>query len=131
MLETRRWWKDDRVHFESFTSQAVLSEAGRGDPIAAAERLQVIDDLRLVPVTDGAAALADFLIKRGALPAKARVDALHLAIAAANGIEFLLTWNCRHWANATLQTKIHAACREWGYEPPVICTPFELHKDRK
>jgi hypothetical protein len=87
MLETRRWWKDDRVHFESFTSQAVLSEAGRGDPIAAAERLQVIDDLRLVPVTDGAAALADFLIKRGALPAKARVDALHLAIAAANGID--------------------------------------------
>ena len=131
MLETRRWWGESRVHFEIFTSEAVLFEAGRGDPVAAAERLQAINFLPLVPVTDGAEALADFLIKRNALPTKARFDALHLATAASNGIQYLLTWNRRHLANATLQTKIRQVCRDWGFEPPVICTPFELNEVRK
>jgi predicted nucleic acid-binding protein len=131
MLETRRWWKESRGHFESFTSQAVLLEAGSGDPAAAAERLEAMRSVPLVPVTDGAKALADFLIRRNALPSKARVDALHLATAAANGLQYLLTWNCRHLANATLQAKIQEVCRDWGFEPPVICTPFELNKVRK
>jgi predicted nucleic acid-binding protein len=128
MLETRRWWKESRIHFEIFTSEAVLLEASRGDPTAAAERLEAIELLPLIPITDGARALADFLVKRNALPSKARVDALHLATAAANGLQFLLTWNCRHLANATLQTKIQGVCRDWGFEPPIICTPFELNK---
>ena len=86
---------------------------------------------RWFPIASNAAAFADFLIKQKVLPAKARVDALHLAIAATSGLEFLLTWNCRHLANATLQAKIQRSCRNWGFEPPVLCTPFELNKAGK
>jgi hypothetical protein len=68
------------------------------------------------------------LLKHHALPSKARIDALHVAIAATNNIQYLLTWNCKHLANATLREKIAATCREMGYNPPVICTPDELNE---
>ena len=70
--------------------------------------------------------LADALVSQAALPAKARVDALHVAVAATNGIQYLLTWNCRHLANARLRPRIEKVCRANGCEPPVICTPLEL-----
>jgi hypothetical protein len=130
MLASRRWWSDSRPNFEIFTSQAVLAEAGKGDPVAAAGRLDAIKEVRLVPITDGATALAEFLIERNALPAKARFDALHLATAAANGLQYLLTWNCRHLANPSLQVKIQLVCRDWGFESPIICTPIELNEAR-
>jgi len=66
------------------------------------------------------------LVARHALPAKAEIDAYHVAIAATNGMEYLLTWNCMHIANAYTRPKIEAVCRELGYEPPIICTPEEL-----
>jgi hypothetical protein len=65
----------------------------------------------------------------GAVPPKAADDALHLAIAAANGVEYLVTWNCRHLANATMREQIEAACRAAGYRPPIICTPEEWLED--
>jgi hypothetical protein len=71
-------------------------------------------------------ALSLALIKRHALPAIAEMDAFHVAIAAVNGIEYLLTWNCAHIANALTRPKIEATCRALGYEPPIICTPQEL-----
>jgi predicted nucleic acid-binding protein len=126
MLATRRWWQNSAQHFDLYISQAVIDEAQRGDPTAAAERLEAIKSVPLVPITDAAAALASLLVKRHALPLKAQTDALHLATAATNGLEYLLTWNCRHLANATLRAKIQQVCRDWGFEPPIICTPYEL-----
>lgn len=76
--------------------------------------------------TTAVKALGAELLKRHALPANAAVDALHVAIAAVNGIEYLLTWNCTHIANAHTRPKIEASCRALGYEPPIICTPQEL-----
>lgn len=75
MLETRRWWNESRDQFDLFTSQAVLVEVGRGDPVAAAERLEAIKGVPLIPITDSAKALAAALITQNAVPAKARVDA--------------------------------------------------------
>jgi hypothetical protein len=66
------------------------------------------------------------MVAAAAIPQKAADDALHLAIAATNGVEYLVTWNCRHLANATMRTQIEAVCRAAGYEPPIICTPEEL-----
>ena len=66
------------------------------------------------------------LLKNISLPQKAKIDALHIAVATINGIDYLLTWNCAHLANAILRPKIEALCRESGYEPPIICTPQEL-----
>jgi hypothetical protein len=72
------------------------------------------------------ASALDNQLSRHALSANAEIDAYHLAIATVNGIEYLLTWNCTHIANAHTRSKIEATCRALGYEPPIICTPQEL-----
>ncbi len=126
MLATRKWWDESRDRFELLTSEVVRIECSRGDPEAAADRLKVIASLTLTPVLPGVESLADLLVRRHALPVNARVDAFHVAIAAANSIEYLLTWNCRHLANATMRLKIEQACRDSGCSPPIICTPYEL-----
>jgi hypothetical protein len=130
MIATRDWWQIDRRAFECFTSQVVLDEAARGDPAAAVERLQMLADVPLIRGNASSDMLANLLLSRGALPPKARYDAVHLAIAAVNGMSYLLTWNCRHLANATLRGKIERACRGSNVEPPIICTPVELRELR-
>lgn len=69
------------------------------------------------------------LLENGVLPEKAAEDALHIAIAAINGVDYLLTWNFRHIANARIRHNVERICREAGYEPPVICTPQELMEE--
>ena len=126
MLATRRWWRDARQRFELFTSELVLDESARGDASAAQERLSTLAAIPLVPLTDAAIQLADALLSHAALPAKARIDAVLLATAAVNGLDFLLTWNCRHLANATLRDRIEQVCGGADYKSPIICTPYDL-----
>jgi hypothetical protein len=116
----------ERERFELFTSLLVHQKASQGDPVAAAERLGIVAGIPLVPTTDAAVKLADELLAHAALPAKARVDALRLGTATVNGLDFLMTWNCRHLANAVLRPKIEEICRRSGFEPPIICTPYDL-----
>ncbi len=131
MLATREWWDGSRVDFDCYTSQTVLDEAARGDPNAAAERLKVLQDIPLIKVPGVAVdQLSKLLLQRNALPLKARIDSVHLATAAVAGMTYLLTWNCKHLANVTLRSTIEQACRDSGYEPPLICTPAELNEVR-
>jgi hypothetical protein len=123
---TRDWWDKRRAVFELFISQVVLRECQAGDATAAAERLKILQDLPLLEQTEEATRLAQALVDRVPLPERAAVDALHVAIAAVHGVDYLLTWNCTHIANATLRDPIESVCRENGYEPPAICTPDEL-----
>ncbi len=123
---TRDWWQTDRDKFDLIASQLVVREASAGDPQAAKERLERLTTLTLLEVTEAAVTLAQELLTTGAMPEKAAEDALHLAIAVTNGVEYLLTWNCKHLANATMRTKIEDVCRAAGYEPVIICTPEEL-----
>jgi len=104
----------------------VVREASAGDSRAAQERLDSLATVTLLEVTEEAVALAQELLTAGAVPEKAAEDALHLAIAVTNGVEYLLTWNCKHLANATMRTKIEDVCRSAEYEPVIICTPEEL-----
>ena len=104
----------------------VLAEAGAGDPEAAQRRLTALEPLPLLDVTDAAITLAATLITGQALPAQAVQDALHLAIACVHGMEYLLTWNCTHLANARLRSRIEQVCHQAGYDPPIICTPEAL-----
>ena len=122
---TREWW-DRRAAFELYASRLVVEECRGGDPEAANERLGALAGISLLAENASTAALADALVRGIPLPAKAAADAIHIAIAAVNGIAFLLTWNCRHIANVTLRPRIEAICRAAGYEPPLICTPEEL-----
>ena len=126
---TRTWWRTRRAEFELYVSPLVLQEAAAGDPARARRRLALLEDLPVLGPTADTIDLSRILIERGAIPKKAEVDALHIAIAAVNGIEYLLTWNCTHIANARMRSKIEAVCRAESYEPPVLCTPEELMED--
>lgn len=114
-----------------FVSQLVASEASGGDAEAARERTVFLRGIPLLGITDAAGELASELVERKAVPRKAAEDALHIAIAAVHGVDFLLTWNCKHIANATMRQAIESVCRGAGYEPPVICTPEELMNDKQ
>jgi predicted nucleic acid-binding protein len=123
---TREWWGTERSQYELCASQLVVTEAGAGDVVAAQERLEVLRTMTLLETTNESLALAKELIRRSALPQKSASDALHIAVAATNGIPFLLTWNCKHMANATMRPLIESVCREQGFTAPIICTPEEL-----
>jgi predicted nucleic acid-binding protein len=122
---TRRWWRG-RSAYRLFVSQIVRDEAGVGDQAVRLRRLRALREIPALAVTDEATRLADELVRRGALPRKATVDAFHIGIAAAHQIEYLVTWNCKHIANATMRGTIEAICRSAGLTPPIICTPEEL-----
>ncbi len=123
---TREWWMR-RERFELLVSDAVLVEAARGDGAAAARRIAALVGISVLSATEPAQALARELLQAAAMPSKAAIDAAHVAIAAIHGVEFLLTWNCTHIANAVTRGKIEAVCRQAGFRPPIICTPLELH----
>ncbi len=123
---TTEWWENKRQDFELFVSTVVLDEARAGDPNYAAMRLQALDGIPVLAVTNEAIQLANQLIQQHALPAKAAQDALHIAIATVHGMDYLLTWNCKHIANAQIRPGIEKSCRQAGYEAPRLCTPEEL-----
>jgi predicted nucleic acid-binding protein len=123
---TSRWWEGRRSQFELVTSQLVLEEAGEGDPEAASRRLRAISAIPHLPMPDPVADLATALIAEGAMPQKATGDALHLAVCAYHGVDYLLTWNCRHIDNAEKKPLMREICARHGHGCPEICTPLEL-----
>jgi len=125
---TIEWWETQRLNFDLFISEFVVAEASTGDPDAVERRLAAIADIMELQATEEVRVLGKELIRRNALPANA-VDAYHVAIATVNGVEYLLTWNRTHIANAHTRPRIEAACRALGHEPPIICTPQELTEE--
>ena len=115
-----------RSDFELFTSPVVIDEARKGDPDLAAQRLEYLAMLAVLEVTSAARSLSSELLKSTGIPRKAELDALHISIAAVSGMNFLLTWNCAHIANAEILPTVYQVCRDAGYEPPFVCTPLEL-----
>ena len=123
---TQEWWQVHRQDFDFFISQLVVQEASAGDEHAAERRLQAIANIPLLTLNEQMVAFAERLVEEGPMPQKAVEDALHIAVATLNGMDYLLTWNFKHIANATMRYKIERICRLAGYEPPIICTPQEL-----
>ncbi|NJO14243.1 MAG: type II toxin-antitoxin system VapC family toxin [Thioploca sp.] len=126
---TLEWWENRRSRFDLFVSELVIAEISLGHPDAAKRRMEAIAGLPKLAVSEEVRLLASVLITEGSIPEKAEVDAYHIAVATVNGMEYLLTWNCTHIANAILRPKIEATCRKHGFEPPIICTPQELMGD--
>lgn len=122
---TRRWWSRT-TRWELVVSTAVLREAIRGNHAAALKRLELVPAVRLLQIDADARRLASDLVRRGLFPSKAHVDAEHVAVSAVNGIDYLVTWNLKHIANARVRRRVEDLCRLAGYEPPVICTPEAL-----
>lgn len=123
---TLEWWEKHRMNFDLFISELVIVEISLGNPEVAHRRLKAVANLPELTTTEEAKALATAFVTTGLIPEKAEIDAYHIAVATANGMEYLLTWNCTHIANAILRPKIEAICRAYEFEPPIICTPQEL-----
>lgn len=123
---TLDWWDTQRSRFDLYISNVVLEEAGKGDVHAAARRLDALAGIPRLAMTDGVVLLSKALIRAGAVPGKAVDDALHIAVSAAHGIDYLLTWNCRHIDNAEAKPVIRSVCAANGQTCPEICTPQEL-----
>jgi predicted nucleic acid-binding protein len=123
---TREWWEKHKPHFNCYISEAVIEEVRAGDPHQAKKRIEMLDQLPSLASTPAAMHLVEDLLRKKIIPPKAVQDAVHIAVAAAGSVDFLLTWNCTHIANAMIEARISALCRDHGFQPPVICTPEEL-----
>ncbi|TRV45903.1 MAG: PIN domain-containing protein [Microcystis panniformis Mp_MB_F_20051200_S9] len=126
---TRDWWQNRRNSFVLYISQVVLDEVAKGDAEIAFKRLELLFELPLVDLNQNVKNLAAQFLIRSNLPAKASDDAVHIAAATVHGLNYLLTWNCKHIANAQIQKKLAEISLDMGYELPVICTPYELLGD--
>ncbi len=123
---TKEWWNTRRGDFQLYSSQAVVKEISQGDVVIASQRLEILANLSLLDLNQAVLDLAEQFLERSNLPAKADIDAVHIAPATVHGMDYLLTWNCKHIANAQIQGKLAEISLDFGYELPILCTPYEL-----
>lgn len=122
---THDWWNNHAAQYELFVSEAGYEEAKRGDPDAAARRLAILRPLAVLEITSDMRVLAEVYSRRMALQERAAADALHMAIATYHSMEYLVTWNCRHIARASVIRQLGQVNSEMGFTSPTICTPEE------
>lgn len=123
---THDWWTYRRGLFACCAFQVVIDEAAQGDPLEAHKRLTILAELPSLSLVAAAETLTESIMAARVLPEHAARDAAHIAVAAAHAIDYLLTWNCKHLANAQIARRIARVCAEAGYRMPIICTPEEL-----
>ena len=122
---TKDWWEYRRSAFTMYVSQAVLNEVAQGDTEIAVQRMELLRGVPLLELDQAVQDLASQFLTRSNLPPKAHIDAIHAA-ATVHGLDYLLTWNCKHIANAQIQGKLAEISFDCGYELPILCTPYEL-----
>lgn len=123
---SQEWWSNRRDEFECCVSQIVIDETSAGDPTEVQKRLAIVNSLPALEVTVEVESLTQAILAAGILPPHAARDAGHIAVAALHGIDYLLTWNCKHLANAQIARRIALVCQSLGCRMPIICTPEEL-----
>ncbi len=123
---TRDWWFDAQDRFDLVTSTLTVNESSAGDHQASTNRLETLKSITLLDETLNTELLAEELVELGAVPRHAADDAMHIAIAVTGGVDFLVTWNFKHIANAVMRSQIERVCRRSGYQLPIICAPNEL-----
>jgi hypothetical protein len=116
--------------FDLCVSQIVVDESAAGDSQAATRRLGYIDGLPLLDLTSDADQLAGSILESRVLPSTAVRDVTHIAVATVHEVDILLTWNCRHIANAAIIKELASIAEGYSYDLPVLCTPFELLGDQ-
>ena len=127
--QAKRWMDEQRPNYDVVTSQVVIDEASRGDPEAASRRLAMLDGIPVLPANPDANTVADRIVSQSLMPASARVDAVHVATAALAGVQYLLTQNCKHIANAHVLPRIYQLLEDLGLPGLLIYTPVEFLGD--
>nr|VFK15202.1 MAG: PIN domain [Candidatus Kentron sp. LPFa]VFK30948.1 MAG: PIN domain [Candidatus Kentron sp. LPFa] len=123
---TAQWWDERRDQYEVFISALVEDEIAQGNPKAAERRLALVDDIPALDITNQSNTLAKDLVAQGAAPKNSEEDALHIGIATAAGMDYLLTWNFKHINNVETKAAIAKVVRRHGFTCPVLCSPEEL-----
>ncbi len=123
---TQEWWLERRPEFDCYISQVVIDEASMGDPNESKKRMEVVERLRVLEITSEAEELTRAILAADVIPAKAIRDAAHIAVATIHSMDYLLTWNCKHLANAQIMRRIGNVCNGEGYNMPLICIAEEL-----
>ena len=123
---TNDWWENQRRKYECYISEIVIDESSSGDENEIQKRLKIIDELKLLELTKEVNELAKAILKSGVIPPKAVRDAAHIAVATVHEVDYLLTWNCTHIANAHILRRIEKVCILSGFQMPTICTPENL-----
>ncbi len=121
----QEWWENRQI-FDLFISQLVIDEVSKGDRVFAQKRLDLIQNIPFIDFNDEAKDLAKEILRQNVLPPKATLDVFHIATTAVHKIDFLLTLNCKHIANAFIFRRIEKICVEFDYEAPIVCTPQEI-----
>ncbi len=124
--QAKRWMSEQRANYDLVTSELVVTEAAAGDPVAASRRLAVLADIPILNENPDIDIIADELLARSLIPAVARLDALHVATAALAGVQYLLTQNCRHIANAHVLPRVYRLLDDLGLSGLLICTPVQF-----
>jgi hypothetical protein len=122
----KTWWRLRRRSFELFASQFVLNEVALGEAKIAAKRLQILRPIEKLHITPEVDDFARRILAAHLLPARAAVDAFHIATATVHAMHFFLTWNCTHINNGEIIPGVERLASAEGYVLPVICTPLEL-----
>ena len=123
---THLWWNEHWTEFDLYSSAFVIDECSAGDSMLAARRLQLIEGIPLIRESTESLLLAEELQQKLNLPDRVKADVIHISLCAFHGIKLLLTWNCKHLANARLFSKIERICSGRGLVSPTICTPLQL-----
>jgi hypothetical protein len=123
---SKDWWDLKRQQHDLFTSEIVLAEISEGETFMAQQRLEVMRDIKLLRLTDDSEALTRRILDSGLLPLDADRDAAHIALATIYEMDILLSWNCRHIANASIQARLRRLAEQMGFALPVLCTPDEM-----
>lgn len=123
---TREWWPKAVNRFDIFISEAVIEEDSAGDQEAARKRIEELKKFPHLQLNDKVEQMAQVYIDKLDIPQKAYRDAIHLAVASVHNVEYLVTWNCAHLANAEIIRKLIKINESFGLSTPLICTPEEL-----
>jgi hypothetical protein len=123
---TKRWWESERLKHDIFISPLVLKEIRDGEAEMAEARMNLVSNLENLTVPTKVGELAELFIQKGVLPSGALTDATHIALSAVHKMHILLTWNCRHIANASIQFRLRRLAESRGFSLPLLCTPQEM-----
>ncbi len=123
---TREWWESERHLYDLFVSEAVIAECSQGDVQLVKKRLEIIDNMAILPITEESLKLSNEYCVLLGIPEKSRIDSLHLALAVVHEMDYLLTWNCKHLAHGEVRLKVHYYNASMGLFEPMILTPLEL-----